>query len=141
MHGVARFVAAHLAGWLQAAAERGSLGAAEDAAAHVAVELHARDAGRFALGHAGDRAGDRRGDAAGAATRATGRFQVGSRGFEEEDGGRHGTIVLAGGARRRGRLKSIFPNPPPCGVSTGYRRASQRGLPSRSGRDGSGHAQ
>jgi hypothetical protein len=43
---------------------------AEQAAAHVGVELDAANAGRLAVGHAGDGAGDRWRDAAGATTGA-----------------------------------------------------------------------
>lgn len=73
MHRVHGGGSAHLMGRLQAAAEGGALGAAEDATAHVGVELHAGHAGRLAVGHARDRAGDGRGDATCAATRAAGR--------------------------------------------------------------------
>ncbi len=83
-------VTTHLVGRLQAAAERWTFRATEEAAAQVCVKLDAGHAGGLAGGHARDRARDGRGDAAGAAIRAT--CEAGRRGGK---GIRHGRIVRA----------------------------------------------
>ena len=48
VHRMCRALAAHLAGRLQAGAEGGAAGVAEDATAHVGIELDAGNAGRLA---------------------------------------------------------------------------------------------
>jgi hypothetical protein len=78
---VALRVATHGHARFQTAAHRRALGAAEEAAAVLIVELHAAHAGRFAVWHAGDGRADGRGDAAGGAVGAAvhGRFHHFSR--------------------------------------------------------------
>ena len=62
-------VAAHVLGWLQAAAKRGPFRPAKDLAAVVVSQLYAAHARGFSIRHARNRAGDGRCGAAGAAGR------------------------------------------------------------------------
>jgi hypothetical protein len=66
-HRVFARVPAHLARGLESRAKGRSLRSAEQCAAPVGGELHARDTGRFALGHARNGLGDGRRDATGTA--------------------------------------------------------------------------
>src|SRR5262245_818449 len=63
--------AAHIRHGAKAAAHRRAFGLAEDLAAELGIELDAGDAGRFALGHAGNGAADAGGDATGTAALTT----------------------------------------------------------------------
>jgi hypothetical protein len=63
--------AAQVGGGSQRAADRRSLGAPEQAAAIIRIELDAAQAGRLAERHAGNGARNRRGDATRAAALAT----------------------------------------------------------------------
>ena len=141
-HRLRGIVAAHFARWSQAPAEGRSLGAPENTAAHGVVELYAGHAGGLAVRHAGDRTRDRWRDAAGAALRsATGVGRPG-RVRARVSGGRHAAIVLPGGEMPPARLKSGFllPVSALCAIAES-RGALQCGSSSRSGRDGSDHAQ
>ncbi len=70
LHRLVAMRAAHVRLRAEAGAEGRAFGAAEEAAAVGVVELHAGDAGGFAVGHAGEGAGDRGRDAASAAAGA-----------------------------------------------------------------------
>lgn len=102
-----RFIArcsAHLPLRPQRGAEPRTLGQAEQSAAQLVVQLHAGDAGGFAVRHARNRRGDRGRDAAGAAARAAVHRRWRAGGGHGEDSFRNGGKP----AGRQGRVTAEY---------------------------------